>query len=91
MLNPAALSCARNDRIDMPSVVAPCVTSNGREGVNVHIRDRGLDAAANGEIGLTGVIRMDAALKAYLGGASLPRLSRAPDDFFKGEVIGLAA
>src|SRR5579863_963280 len=62
-----------------------------REGVNVHIRDRRLDGAANAEIGLAGVIWMDAALKAYLGGASLPRLDRAADDFLKGEVIGRAA
>src|SRR5277367_2812102 len=42
-----------------------------RKGVNVHIRDRGLDGAANAEIGLAGVLWMDTALQAYLGGASL--------------------
>src|SRR5579863_7740151 len=62
-----------------------------REGVNVHIRDRRLDGAANAEIGLAGVIRMDAALKTYLGGASLPRLGRAAHDFLEREVIGRAA
>ena len=43
-----------------------------REGVNVHVRNSRLDGAANGEIGLAGVLRVDAALKADLGRASLP-------------------
>src|SRR5271157_1775557 len=52
-----------------------------REGVNVHIRDRRLDGPANAEIGLAGEVRMDAALEAYLGRASLPCLGRATHDF----------
>src|ERR1700675_4078970 len=44
------------------------------EGVNVHIRDRRLDGAANAKIGVASVVRMDATLKAYLGRASLPSL-----------------
>ena len=39
------------------------------------------------EIGLAGVIRMDAALEADLGCASLPGLGRAAHDFVEGEVI----
>src|SRR5277367_4077366 len=51
-----------------------------REGVNVHIRDRRLDGVANAEIGLAGVVRMNAALEAYLGRPSLPSLCRAAHD-----------
>ena len=43
------------------------------------------------EIGLAGVVRMDAALKAHLGRASLPRLGRAAHDFLERKVIGRAA
>ena len=57
----------------------------------MHIRDRRLDGAADAEIGLAGVLRMDAALKTYLGGASLPCLGRAAHDFLEREVIGRAA
>ncbi len=53
----------------------------------MHIRNRRFDGAANGEIGLAGIIRMDAALKADLGGAPLPRLARAAHDFIEGKVI----
>ena len=62
-----------------------------RERVNVHIRNRRLDGAANAEIGLAGVIRMDAALKADFGRAPLPRLGRAANDFLKSKVIRRAA
>ena len=58
--------------------------------MNVHLRNRRLDGAANAEIGLARVLRMDATLKAYLGGASLPCLSRAAHDLVKGQVIGRA-
>ena len=43
------------------------------------------------EIGLAAVIRMDAALEAHFGRASLPGLARAADDFLKREVIRRAA
>src|SRR6266852_4053323 len=59
--------------------------------MKVHLRDRRLDGAANAEIGLAGVFRMDATLEAYFGSASLPCLGRAAHDFLKGEVIGRAA
>src|SRR6202162_1096154 len=62
-----------------------------REGVDVHIRDRRLDGTANAEVGLAGVVRMDAALKAYLCRASLPSLCRAAHDFLKRQVIGRTA
>ena len=53
----------------------------------MHIRNCRLDGAANAEIGLAGVIRMNAALKAHLGRAALPRFGRAANDFLKGKVI----
>src|SRR5580693_7875722 len=61
------------------------------QGMLVHIRDRRLDGTANAQIGLAGVVRMDAALKAYLGRASLPSLCRAAHDFLKRQVIGRTA
>ena len=57
----------------------------------MHIRNRRLDGAANAEIGLAGVIRMDAALKADFRRAALPRLGRAANDFLKSKVIRRAA
>src|SRR5271166_2331543 len=57
----------------------------------MHIWDRRLDGAANPEIGLAGVLRMDASLQAYLGRASLPCLARAAHDFLESEVVGRAA
>ena len=57
----------------------------------MHLRDRRLDGATNAEIGLAGVIRMDAALKADFSGASLPCLDRAAHDFLKREVVRRAA
>ena len=53
----------------------------------MHVRDRRLDGAANAQIGLAGVIGMDAALEADLGCASLPGLGRAAHDFVESEVI----
>ena len=62
-----------------------------REGMDVHARHRFLDGAADRFVGLAGVVGMDAALQADLGGAALPRLDGAPRHLFQGEVVGLAA
>ena len=63
----------------------------GREGVDVHVRNRRLDGAADGEIGLAAVVRMNAALKANFGRASLPGFGGATDDLFESEVVRRAA
>ena len=91
VLKPASLSLARNERIGRPSVAAPCVTSKGREGVDVHIRDRRLDGAANGEIGLAAVIGMNAALQAHFRRAPLPGFAGAADNLVEREIVRNAA
>src|SRR4029453_17245311 len=50
-----------------------------------------LDGAADRFVGLAGVVGMDAALQADLGGAALPRLDGAARHFFQREIVGLAA
>src|SRR5439155_16764395 len=62
-----------------------------REGMDVHAWHRRLDGAADARIGVTGIVRMDAALQAYLGGAAIPRLRGAAHDLLQREVIGRAA
>ncbi len=62
-----------------------------REGVHVHRRHRPLHRAQDGEIGLAGEIRMDAALHAHFGGAALPGFHRAAGDLVEIELIGPAA
>jgi len=62
-----------------------------RKGVEVHVRDRRLDVAADGEIGLAAVIGMNAALKADLRRASRPRFGGAADNLFEREVVRRAA
>ena len=57
----------------------------------MHVRDRSLDGAANGEIGLAAVIGMNAALKAHFRRAALPGFAGAAHDLFEGEVIRRAA
>ena len=88
---PASFSCARNSRTDSPSVAAPCVTSERREGVDVHLGDRRLDRPADRLIGVAGVVGMDAALQADFGRAAIPRLDRAARDFLDGEIVRRAA
>src|SRR5580704_17958432 len=61
-----------------------------RERMNVHIRNRRFDSAANAEIGFASIIRMDAALEADFGRAPPPRFGRAADNLFEREVIGRA-
>ena len=62
-----------------------------RERVHVHVRQRRLDRAADVEIGRAGVVGMDAALQAHLGGAAIPRFPRAAHDFVQVEVVRRAA
>ena len=62
-----------------------------REGVDVHAGRRFLHRAAEVEIGLPGVVRVDAALHADFGGAALPRLDHAALHLVEAEVVGLAA
>ena len=62
-----------------------------REGVHVHSRHRLLHGAQQGQIGVAGVGRMNAALQADLGGAAVPGLDRAPGDLVQREVVGPAA
>ena len=50
-----------------------------------------LHGAADVEIGLAGVVGMDAALQADFGGAALPGLARAAHDLLEREVVGRAA
>ena len=62
-----------------------------REGMDV---DRGLcllDSAADREIGLAGVVGMDAALEADLGCAAIPGLAYPPHDLLQWQVVGPAA
>ena len=62
-----------------------------REGMYVHIRQHRLDRAADAEIGLAGVVGMNAALQAHLGGAAIPCLLRSPHHFVQRQIVGCAA
>ena len=62
-----------------------------REGMDVDVGRSAFDRAADVEIGRAGVIRMDAALQADLGGAALPGLGAAALDFFERQVVRLPA
>ncbi len=46
--------------------------------MDVHVGHRRLDGPADRGVGLAGVVGMDAALQADLGGAAVPRLDGAP-------------
>ena len=61
------------------------------KGMDVHARNRLSDRRANTDIGFAGIIRMDAALQADLGGATVPGFLRAAGDFLHREIIGRAA
>ena len=62
-----------------------------RERVDVHVGRRFLHRAAEVEIGLAGVVGVDAALHADFGGAALPGLDHAALHLVEPEVVGLAA
>src|SRR6266851_1210429 len=62
-----------------------------RERVDVDARNGFLDRMADPEIGGAGIFRMNAALHADLGGASLPGFLDPPLDLREVEVIGPAA
>src|SRR5262249_9466789 len=49
------------------------------------------DGARDREVGLAGILGMDAALQADLGGAAIPRLLAAATDLIEVEIIGPAA
>ncbi len=57
----------------------------------MHVRHRALHRAAQLDIGLAGIVGMDAALHADFGGAALPGLARTPRHFLQRQVVGLAA
>src|SRR3954453_13512032 len=59
--------------------------------MDVHPGQGLLDRAADPEIGRAGIFRVDAALQADFGGAALPGLLAAPDDFVEVEIVGPAA
>ena len=62
-----------------------------RERMHMHLRHRRLHRAADLQIFLAGVGRMDAALHADLGSSACPRLAHPPRDLVHGEIVGLAA
>ena len=62
-----------------------------REGVHVHVGGRFLHRAAEVEIGLPGVVGVDAALHADFGRAALPGFDHAPLHLVEPEVVRLAA
>ena len=62
-----------------------------REGVNVHVGRRRLHRAGYRDVGLAGVIGMDAALETDLGRAPIPGLAHAPRNLFEVEVVGRSA
>ena len=62
-----------------------------REGMYMHIRQHCLDRAADAEIGLAGIVGMDAALQAHLGGAAVDGLDDAPLDLLEVEQVRIAA
>ncbi len=62
-----------------------------REGVDVHAGPGGLHGAQDRDIGLAGVLRMNAALQADLGGALRPGLLDAPGDLGQRQVVGPVA
>ena len=64
----------------IPSVAAPCDTSSGEKAWMWQARNGRLDGAADRQIGLAGVARMNAALQADFGGAALPGLAAAAHD-----------
>src|SRR5262249_3495271 len=49
---------------------------------------RRFDGSTDGEIGLAGIVRVNAALQADLDRAALPRLAAAAHDFLECEVVG---
>ncbi len=57
------------------------------EGVQVHAGQRRFQAAADVEIGLAGIVGMDAALQAHFGCAPRLRLGRAPRHFVQIEPV----
>ena len=89
--SPASLRPARNVSIGRSSVAAPCVTSSGEKAWMCMPGTACLDGAADRFVGLAGVVGMDAALQADLGGAALPRLDGAPRHLLQREIVGLAA
>ena len=62
-----------------------------REGVHVDVRRRRFDRPADVEIGLAGVVRVDAALQADLGRAPLPGFAGAARDLLEIHLVGHAA
>ena len=59
--------------------------------MNVHPRHRRLDRPADAEIGGAGVVGVDAALQADLGGAALPCLARRGARFPRRQIVRRAA
>ena len=73
--SPAAFSSARKSATLHPERRRALRDFERREGMDVQAGHRRLDGAADREIGLAGVVRMDAALQADLDRAALPRLA----------------
>ena len=81
---PAVLEHSRETSpIGQPSVRAPCDTSSGENAWTCIRGTACLHGAADAQIGLAGVVGMDAALHADFGGAALPRFARAPRHFLQ--------
>ena len=62
-----------------------------RKGVDVDLGHRFLHRAADAQVGLAGVVGVDAALHADFRRAALPGLDGATHDLFEFQVVGLAA
>ena len=89
--SPASRNSARKSGKARPSVFAPCQTSSGEKACTCMPGSACFDRAADREIGRAGIFRVDAALQADFGGAALPGLLAAPDDFVEVEIVGPAA
>ena len=85
--SPASRSRSRKAGTESPSVAAPCETSSGEKACTCMPRHFGFHRAQQGEIGLAGVVRIDAALHADFGRAALPGLAGAARDLLERKIV----
>src|SRR5690606_19470324 len=87
---PASLRRRRKSATDRPQGGGGLGVLQGREGVDMHVRAGRLDGVADVQVGLAGVVRVNAPLHAHLGAAPLPGLDGAAGDLGLFQVVGLA-
>src|SRR5690606_7142060 len=78
-------------RNGFPERSGPLAYLQRRERVNVHAGQRIPDGARKRDVGISGVVWVDAPLHAYLGSPTVPRLAGTSDHFLDGKVIRSAA